>query len=66
MGNCDFSKNLTFYRKEAGYTQADLAELLQLNQRTISAWEKGICQPSLEKLIALKELFNITFDDLLL
>lgn len=62
----DFPKNLSFYRKEAGYTQTQLGKILQVDQRTISAWEKGICQPNLDDLISLKEILNVTFDELLL
>ena len=60
-----FPYNLKSLRESAGMTQGKLAELVGVNQRTISAWERGICEPSFQHLAFLCELFNETFDSIL-
>jgi DNA-binding XRE family transcriptional regulator len=46
-------------------TQKQLAGILAVDQRTISAWERGICEPSFALLAKLCELFDETFDGIL-
>lgn len=47
-------------------TQKQLAALVGIDQRTISAWENGVCEPSFELLVKLCEIFDQTFDEILL
>lgn len=61
-----FTENLKCLRKTAGLSQKQLAEKLDVDQRTVSAWENGICEPSLQVLVRLCEIFEETFDGLLL
>lgn len=65
MKEIKFSENLKTLRKNKNLSQARLGELLSVDQRTISAWEKGICEPSYEMLARICELFDETFDDIL-
>ena len=51
--------------KNKGFSQAQLAEKLDVNQRTVSAWEKGVCEPSLATLTQISEFFDETLDTLL-
>ena len=51
-------------RQEKGYTQESLAEELDISNRSISKWERGICLPETTKMPALCELFDITINDL--
>lgn len=60
-----FSENLKAIRKVMDMTQWQLADLLGVNQRTISAWEHGVCEPSFEMLSLLCEIFDETFDGIL-
>lgn len=46
-------------------TQKQLAGMLEVDQRTISAWEKGVCEPSFFLLSRLCEIFDETFDGIL-
>jgi DNA-binding XRE family transcriptional regulator len=46
-------------------TQKQLAGALAVDQRTISAWERGVCEPSFALLSKLCELFDETFDGIL-
>ncbi len=61
-----FSENLKNLRQSKNLTQNQLAQTLGVDQRTISAWEKGICEPSFEILAKLCELFDEDFNGLLL
>ena len=61
-----FSENLKNLRRLANMTQGQLAQILKVDQRTISAWEKGVCEPSFEMLSKLCEIFNEDFNGLLL
>ena len=60
----DFALTLRCCRKSLGLDQAELAELLDVSQNTISRWEAGIRAPRdpVEVLMRLHEL-NDAFDD---
>ena len=60
-----FIDNLKNLRKSKGLSQADLAKILGVDQRTVSAWENSICEPSFEMLAILCDIFEETFDGLL-
>ena len=45
-------------RKEAGYNQKELGEILQVGQTTISAWEKGRNEPPTEYSHKMAKLFG--------
>ena len=64
MRKIKFAENLKKLRIENNLSQKVLAEKLNVNFRTVSAWEKSICEPSLEMLVKLSEIFNDTIDDL--
>jgi DNA-binding XRE family transcriptional regulator len=46
-------------------TQSQLAKLLDVDQRTVSAWEKKICEPDFKTLLKLCEIFEEDFNGLL-
>ena len=52
-------------RKEKGYTQSDLADIIGVSPKTISKWETGAGIPDISILKKLSEEFEITIDDLL-
>lgn len=60
-----FADNLKTVRKSSNMTQQDLAQLLHVEQRTISAWENKICEPDFETLAKICEIFNEDFNDIL-
>ncbi len=60
-----FGKNLKYLRKHGGYDQKDIGNLLGIKTPTISKYEAGTVQPSLEGLRNLSEFFGVTVDDLL-
>lgn len=61
-----FAENLKMLRISRKITQAQLGEWLGVDQRTISAWEKGVCEPSFDCLEKLCDIFEESLDGLLL
>lgn len=59
------SDNIRKYRKANYMSQDELAEKLEVTRQSISLWETGQTQPSLDNIIALAKLFNISTDNLL-
>ena len=64
--NMNFKENLTQFRKQAGMSQEDLADKLQLTRQTISKWENGLSEPDLATLQQLCTLLQVSPDELLL
>ena len=52
-------------RKEKGYTQEQLGNILGVSNKTISRWENGNYMPDLSLLIPLSEALDITLNELL-
>ena len=51
-------------RTEKGYTQESLAEALDISNRAISKWERGICLPDSARMVELCETLDISINDL--
>ncbi|MBO7214943.1 MAG: helix-turn-helix transcriptional regulator [Clostridia bacterium] len=60
-----FAENLKNLRATKKMTQGQLAHILGVDQRTVSAWEKGVCEPSFSILSNLCEIFEEDFNGLL-
>ncbi|MGN1060715.1 MAG: helix-turn-helix domain-containing protein [Candidatus Coproplasma sp.] len=60
-----FSENLKTLRKLRGIAQTQLAQALNTSIKTISHWETGYSEPSIDQILALAEFFSITTDELL-
>ena len=58
------SENLVFLRKHHGLKQSDIAEKLNYSDKTISKWETGEIIPSVENLIELCKLYDVTLDQI--
>ena len=61
-----FADNLRILRLNKKMTQGQLAELLSVDQRTVSAWEKKVCEPDFKTLIKLCEIFEEDLNGLIL
>jgi len=59
------SENIRKCRKSKQMSQDELAEKLGVTRQSISLWETGQTQPSLDNIVALSELFDISTDALL-
>ena len=51
-------------RLEKGLTQQQLANAVNVNQRTISQYERGINEPDIKTLKKLSAFFNVTVGQL--
>lgn len=65
MKEIKFAENLKNLRISHGLTQKELAKLLAVDQRTVSAWEKKICEPDFNTLAKISEIFNENIGELL-
>ena len=52
-------------RKANGMTQKDLAERLNVSDKTVSRWERDDGAPDLAAIPAIAEIFGVTCDELL-
>ncbi len=52
-------------RKKHGYSQDELAGLLNVSRQAVSKWERSESSPDTDNLIALAKLYNVSIDDLL-
>jgi transcriptional regulator with XRE-family HTH domain len=57
-----FALDLRLARKKAGYTQEDLAHLLDTHQTVVSQLEHGKRRPSLIEIIDLSLVYGRSFD----
>ena len=58
-------KFITALRKANGMTQKDLAEKLNVSDKTISRWERDEGAPDLSLIPVIAEIFDVTCDELL-
>ncbi len=58
------AKNLAYFRREAGLTQAQLAEKLNYSDKAVSRWENGDTLPDINVLYHLCEFYGIDMDTL--
>lgn len=52
-------------RQALGYTQESLAEKLDISNRSVSKWERGLCLPDANNMARLCKLFDISYNELL-
>ncbi|MBO4878708.1 MAG: helix-turn-helix transcriptional regulator [Clostridia bacterium] len=52
-------------RKQHGMSQKDLADILNITDKAVSKWERGISFPDISLLIPLSETLGISLYDLL-
>lgn len=52
-------------RKEKGWTQMELADLMFVSFQAVSNWERGETMPDVSKLMILAELFDVSVDEIL-
>nr|WP_262910388.1 LexA family transcriptional regulator [Pontibacter silvestris] len=59
------TSNIRYLRKKIGFTQAQLAEKLDIKRSLIGAYEEGRAEPKLSTLVNIARLFDISLDDLI-
>ncbi|MCM1543812.1 MAG: helix-turn-helix domain-containing protein [Ruminococcus sp.] len=65
MEKTTIGKFIAQLRKDAGMTQKQLAEILNVSDKTISHWERDESLPDLSMIPIIAEVFGITCDELL-
>lgn len=65
MDNIKIGLFLQALRKAKGYTQQELAEYLNLSNKTISKWECGQAIPDISTLLVLAEFYEVSVDEIL-
>ncbi len=65
MDMTKIGKFIAALRKEKGYTQEQLAEILGITGKTVSRWETGLYLPPVEMLQALSGEFAVSINELL-
>ena len=53
------------YRRQAGMTQDELADILYVTRQALSKWELGVSVPSTDTLLELCKIFKISFEEIL-
>ena len=61
----EFNEKLQELRKNKGFTQEELAEILYVSRTAISKWESGRGYPNIESLKEISRFFEVSIDDLL-
>lgn len=61
-----FGRNLKNFRKERKLSQRGLADALNVSWHTVSHWETGYSEPSIDQIKMLANFFEVTTDELLL
>lgn len=64
MENNKFGKILKELRISKNLTQSELGKQLNCSYAAIAKWEAGTRDPSIDNLINLAKLFNVTIDSL--
>lgn len=59
------SKKIYEVRISFGWTQVQLAQKLGVTKQTVSNWENDNIQPSIDMLVKLSNIFNVSTDYLL-
>lgn len=61
----NFAHNLSFFRRQSGMTQLELAEKLNYSDKSVSKWERGEGLPDLFVVAEIAELFGVTVNDMI-
>jgi len=56
------AKNIAYLRNHAGLTQAELAQMLNYSDKSVSKWERGDGIPDVAVLVQMAEIFHVTLD----
>ena len=60
-----FAENLKHYRIKSGLTQRQLAQKIGYTEKSVSKWENGSALPTMEMVLTLADLFNLSLDELI-
>lgn len=52
-------------RKKKGFSQEKLAEYLNMSRQAVAKWEQNVCEPNLDCLARMSDLFGVDLDYLI-
>ncbi|HIU31747.1 MAG TPA: helix-turn-helix transcriptional regulator, partial [Candidatus Caccousia avistercoris] len=55
---------LVQFRREAGFSQEELATRLGVSRQAVSKWERAESSPDTDNLLALARLYSVSLDEL--
>ena len=58
----EFSERLKSLRKQAGFTQVDVASKLGISQQAYASWELGAKKPTQDNLVKIAQILNVSVD----
>lgn len=58
----DFRERLFDLRRQAGLSQEELANLLNVTRQAVQKWEAGTSRPDMDNLVSLAEYFKVSLD----
>lgn len=61
----DTANRIQFLRKSRNMSQEELGDKMFVSRQTVSQWETGQTMPSIESLIKLHEIFDVSVDEIL-
>lgn len=61
----DFNEHLRKIRREKGFTQRKLSAALEVSRSTVSMWESGEREPSLDMILQISDLLRVPYTDLI-
>ena len=61
----EFKTRLKELRIEKGFSQLEIANVLNMSKMAISHWEKGNSEPSIEQLKILARMLDVSVDYLI-
>ncbi|MBR6778837.1 MAG: helix-turn-helix transcriptional regulator [Clostridia bacterium] len=60
----NFSRNLKIERKSRNLTQKQIADMIGIKTQSYQAYENNVALPTVENLLKIALIFNISIDDL--
>ena len=60
-----FGERLYKIRKDAGLSQEELAELMDVSRQSVSKWESDKAYPEMTRLLFISDYFHVTLDYLM-
>ena len=58
----EFHERLYQLRRQAGLSQEELANIMDVSRQAVQKWESGASKPDMDNLTALADYFNVTLD----
>ena len=57
-----WNENMRIFRERFKYSQKELAEKLNISERTLQRYENGISEPTISILLELSKIYEVSID----